>query len=542
MNASLRAFAPVGLVVFSSFLHGQVTRQVPSQFSTIQSAINASASGDTIVVAAGTYFETLDTGTKSLTLRAPAGPLATIVDAANTGRVLKMSAASTVEGFTFTRGRSPDGVPTSAGQDGEDGGGILMDGPTVGTTYNIRGCIVLNCAAGNGVNYTQGNLFIFVTTPGDGGDGGGIAVRTYGNVNIDRCIVFGNVSGTASTAPGSSVNPSSTRGEHGRGGGIYVGDGTSGTVTISNTLVYGNTATSMSPISLSPPNPDGGGIGVGTSIAAFISGAPIRITNSTIVGNFCYPGQCGGIATLWSNTIIRNCIVASNTGVQIGANGNQPLASATTNVPMVTYCDVFPGGAPGIGNVGMNPLLDAASDYRLLPTSPCINAGTTPLISLTVDLGGAPRFYGPARDIGAHEYVPRLAGTNESFTLGTLVDGIGNRDVGVKAMPAGRVLGITYSSPNGTFAGAIAGLAAESFPTGMPLTVSNPIFPELHLDTPSAILIDGPIFLPAFGMTLSNMIPPGLAGLTVRLQAFALMPQAQNGILALSDAHDLVFI
>ena len=64
------------------------------------------------------------------------------------------------------------------------------------------------------------------------------------------------------------------------------------------------------------------------------------------------------------------------------------------------------------GNLDSNPLFvsDQNNDFRLQPTSPMINAGTTavpdPPGLPTTDFQGNPRVMGPAPDIGAYESFP----------------------------------------------------------------------------------------------------------------------------------------
>ena len=56
------------------------TLRVPTDFSTIQSAIDAAGHGDEIVVAPGNYQERIDYAGKEIRLRSSAGPHLTIID------------------------------------------------------------------------------------------------------------------------------------------------------------------------------------------------------------------------------------------------------------------------------------------------------------------------------------------------------------------------------------------------------------------------------------------------------------------------------
>jgi len=102
--------------IFSCAHAGAAVRNVPADYPTIQSAIDAAEAGDTVQVAAGTYYECLSWQGKLIQL-AGAGASETIISAdidrdglPGPGRCLDMNgvpAGAVVQGFTFTGGSAP---------------------------------------------------------------------------------------------------------------------------------------------------------------------------------------------------------------------------------------------------------------------------------------------------------------------------------------------------------------------------------------------------------------------------------------------------
>ena len=114
--------------------------QVPGDHATIQSAIDAATSGDEILVAPGSYAETIDFKGKAIALRSSGGPAVTVID----GSGLNQSVVRCVSG------EGPDSVLqgfTITGGSAEFGGGMRNEGssPTVldcifkGNTASDRG-------------------------------------------------------------------------------------------------------------------------------------------------------------------------------------------------------------------------------------------------------------------------------------------------------------------------------------------------------------------------------------------------------------------
>ena len=73
MFARIIKLGCLGLLTGITSVAAQSTLSVPSQFGTIQGAITAASNGDTVLVAPGTYIETLDFLGKAITVRSASG-------------------------------------------------------------------------------------------------------------------------------------------------------------------------------------------------------------------------------------------------------------------------------------------------------------------------------------------------------------------------------------------------------------------------------------------------------------------------------------
>jgi hypothetical protein len=115
------------------------TIHVPLDYPTIQEAIDTAASGDTVLVAAGTYTERIDFLGKAITVKSESGPIQTVIDGNHAGSVVTIEyngdRQSVLEGFLITKGSA------------DDGGGITIYAAKVVLINNI---VTLNAATENG--------------------------------------------------------------------------------------------------------------------------------------------------------------------------------------------------------------------------------------------------------------------------------------------------------------------------------------------------------------------------------------------------------
>jgi parallel beta-helix repeat protein len=270
---------PVLAILLACFLPAAAlskTIHVPGHYAKIQQAIQAAGTGDTIIVAPGTYDENIDFLGKAVTLTSNGGPEATIIDGRATGTVVTFDDGegkdSVLQGFTVTNGSG-----TATLYLDRRGGGIYcrnLSSPTINGN-NICGN---HADIGGGIYCEDASPEIRANTIESNTAGG------CGGIYLEDC------------APLITKNTVSNNTSVNYGGGIQCVDGSP---EISDNLIIGNAGTS------------GGGIYISLYSSPLISG-------NTITGNSALEGQGGGIfatsnayPTITHNTITEN---VSNSG------------------------------------------------------------------------------------------------------------------------------------------------------------------------------------------------------------------------------------
>ncbi len=265
----------------------------------LRNAISLADPGDTIVFAPGLSGNviTLTNGeltiAKALTIDASNLPGGLTISGGDMSRVFVIDTddAVVIDSLGITNGKAPDGASGAEGEDGGNGGGLLINRGDV----TLRNSTVSGNSAGDGgSSYTS----VF---GGEGGNGGGIYVLS-GTLALDKSTISGNSAGRG----GSSTD---SGGDGGSGGGIFQ---MAGTMRISITTIEGNSAGNGG-----SGGPNGGRGGDGGGIASFgfftLTWSNIKMNQS---GNGIddHPGGNGGGLFLGSSngTVARNTSFTAN--------------------------------------------------------------------------------------------------------------------------------------------------------------------------------------------------------------------------------------
>ena len=190
------------LSVFIQPLSAQRVLEVPSQYKTIQAAINAAKDNDTILVAPGTYRENVVFNQNSVNLKSKGGAFETIIDGNKKGSVVAFPGGSgpgsTIDGFTITNGKA------------SQGGGIWCAKGPAAITNNV----IWNNEAdmGGGVHCIgSGPVILNNTIVGNtAGAGSGIYVL-FAYPTVTNCIVWNNGSNPKSEIYIPSIHPKGPR-------------------------------------------------------------------------------------------------------------------------------------------------------------------------------------------------------------------------------------------------------------------------------------------------------------------------------------------
>ena len=292
---------------------------------TIGHAISLASSGDSIMVAAATYSESLSIGFSLKVIGS--GAATTIVDGGGGNQVVAISKAThvTLSGLTIRNGSAPLG-----GGIGNSGTLTIIDSTVSGNT--AQGSCGKYCLPAGGGIYNRGRLTVSHSTiSGNNGawGGGGILVVKSGTLVVNNSTISGNSSRY--------------------GGGMCIFP-ESGTVTVNNSTISGNSSY----------------VGSG----AFIDGGTVTVNNSTISGN-----NGRGIDLERGTVTLQNTIVANTTS---GGDCYGTITSNGYNLSSDGTCNFNgPGDLnntdPKLGTLGNHG--GPTQTIPLLAGSPAIDAG-----------------------------------------------------------------------------------------------------------------------------------------------------------------------
>lgn len=451
-----RTFALLALTA-PAHLFAQTTINVgPGQtYTTIQSGINAAFTGDTVLVAPGTYYENIDFMGKAITVTSSGGTAVTTIDGGGVGSTVTMKTqeprTAVLSNFTITHGgfiNSATATPSGSGitisnsaptilnniitknycqNIQAEGAGPLIQGNVVssslnaaqcsfqytggiqigGSSYSPQGTPIPPYVAWNTIeNNTTGE------TGGGSGDGGsGIWIDTNSNLAIVNNIIRNNTTNS------------------GLGGGILVYNAS--VVAMVNNLLYGNYSGC-------------GGGAIAFQAAGVGSPYTMLIANNTIADNTAGTSSdynnCIQIAQIYPdpatfgssgpNVGIINNIISGDTSYP-AVNCSSTNSPSESDQPAFQNDILYNSGGPFFGsfcidvstqynNIVADPQFASPStgNYHLKSTSPAIDSGQNDVLqfllamtgqTLTSDLDGNPRVQnatgkGCIIDMGAYEY------------------------------------------------------------------------------------------------------------------------------------------
>jgi hypothetical protein len=372
------------------------TLLVPSEYPSIQDAISASQSGDTVLVSPGEYGGPISFLGKNIVVRSTNGASETLIRTFSDYHCVSFTngedSTAVLEGFTI-RNTISDDSHSSTRQMIDHGGGLYV----TNSSPTIMNCRLMQCVAETGAGlYLQ-----------------------HSSMRMEDCVVSNNeawyyggglfIGSSDEGKPPCIIDCSVTQNDAQDGGGIYLwGD----TVVVINSVVSENEGTGIEvndtgillASNLLSSNTgcgislDGGNATLIGNIIAKNEGligagiyctslGYLRIQNNTVFQNIAMgePYGTGGIRiTFTDSAYINNSIVISNEA----PNGIVPNILVYESFLDISYSNIGYGTDSiwidststliwGPGNIDVDPLFETGPicDYHLSMDSPCIDAG-----------------------------------------------------------------------------------------------------------------------------------------------------------------------
>jgi len=318
---------------------------VPSQYPTIQAAVDAAANGDTVIIAPGTYTGDGNCNirlAKTITVRSEEGPETCIIDCNNPKQPPGFYMSSgTLAGLTITGahrsavlcdGRAKLINCILTGNRGMDGGAVLCRGNLEIINCSLTNNSVVDVNRGRGGAIFCENGLVLVSNCTISGNsaasGGGIYGAEYSNITIKDCVISNNFAYATSYLMG--------------GGGVYcergsitvIGSDISRNSSINGAAIYCNEATSVFVSDCNIHDNVAEGVGGGLAgggiyyktTSSSMYGATFTVINSSITDNIVKStdSKGGGLYIKTAtpsqqnvNILLTGCVVARNSAQEV---------------------------------------------------------------------------------------------------------------------------------------------------------------------------------------------------------------------------------